>query len=159
AGSPDEPPAGDAPKAEPGSGVTIAVDPATNSLIVLGSPRMSQRIAALAEQLEKQMPAEPGKLRVVALPDAGDARAIAQIVASTAGQIGRATPNNPGGWTGRVAVEADPAGGALIVSANDTDFSTLAELIGAISRPAPSASLTVKVYPLSNVTAQRAVRA
>lgn len=140
-------------------GVTIAVDPATNSLIVLGSPRMAQRVAALAAELERQMPTEPGKIRIVTLPESADARAIAQVVSATAAQVGRAGPGNPGGFSGRVAVDADPGGGALIVSANDTDFAVLSELIAAIARPAPSASLTVKVYPLANVTAQRAARA
>jgi len=157
---PDDPPAPAASKPEPSEApVTIAVDPATNSLIVLGSSRMAQRVAALAAELERQMPAEPGRVRIITLPESADARAVAQVVSSTVRQIGQRSPSNPGGFTGRVAVDADPAGGALIVSANDTDFEPLGELIAAIARPAPSASLTVKIYPLSNITAARAIRA
>ncbi|MBC7834694.1 MAG: hypothetical protein H7Y88_06285, partial [Phycisphaerales bacterium] len=148
--------------------VTIAVDPATNSLVVVGSARMTQRITALAAQLERQMLAEPTRLRIVMLPESADARAVAQIVMSSVRQMGTrsAAPDdlavgggNPAGFTSRVSVEADPAGGALIVSANDTDFAVVSELIAAMARPAPSTSLTVKVYPLTNVTADRALRA
>jgi len=139
--------------------VTIAVDPVTNSLVVIGSSRMAQRVAQLAAELERQMPPEPGRIRIIALPDSADAGAIAQVVSTTIQQIGRRSPDNPGGFTGRVAVQPDPAGGALIVSANDTDYEPLSQLIAAVARPGPSEALTVKVYPLSNVTAQRAIRA
>jgi type II secretion system protein D len=138
--------------------VVIAVDPATNSLIVVGSSRMADRIASLARELEKQMPAEPRKLRVVTLPDDVDASSVSQLVSTTVQQIGQTGPENPGGFTGKVAVQADPMGGALIVTANDADFAAVGELIAAVSRPGPAATLTVKVYPLRSLTAGAAVR-
>lgn len=145
--------------APPEGKVVIAVDPATNSLIVVGSARIADRLAALAAELEKQMPAEPRKLRVVTLPDQIEASSIAGLINSTVQQIGQMGPQNPGGFSGRVGVQADPQGGALIVTANDSDFRTVAELISAVSRPGPASSLTLKVYPLSSLTAASAVRA
>lgn len=139
--------------------VTIAIDPATNSLIVLGSTRLADRIAALAAELERQMPPEPGRVRLVELPEHVDARSLLPVLNSIVGQIGRAGPQNPGGFTGRVALQADPAGDALIVSANDTDFRSVAELIRVLARPDPGARVTVKIYPLENVSAQHAQRA
>ncbi|MBX3358763.1 MAG: hypothetical protein KF745_10065 [Phycisphaeraceae bacterium] len=145
---------------EPAEGtVTIAVDAATNSLIVVGASRTANRVLALAQQLERQMPGEPGKVRVITLPEGVDATSVARLVGSVVSQIGSSSAANPGGFSGRVSAEADPAGGALIVTSNETDFAVLRELIAAVSRPGPSASLTVKVYSLSNVTAQRALRA
>ncbi|MGE4198574.1 MAG: secretin N-terminal domain-containing protein, partial [Phycisphaerales bacterium] len=139
--------------------VTIAVDPRTNSLIVTSSPRLADRIAALATDLQNKMPAEPRKVRVITLPESADAGTLSNRLEATIRQIGQSSPNNPGGFTGRVTVQSDPAGGALIVSSNDTDFQAVSELIAALSRPGPSSSLTVKVYPLSSLTATSASRA
>ena len=63
--------------------VTIAVDPATNSLVIVGSPRLTDRLAALAAELEKQMPAEPSRVRIVALPTSTDAQGLSQIIQQT----------------------------------------------------------------------------
>lgn len=147
-------------KLEDGGGkVTIAVDARTNSLIITSSPRLADRIAALAADLQKKMPAEPRKVKVVTLPETSDTQAIASRLTNTVQQIGQSTPANPGGFTGRVSIQADPAGGALIVSSNDTDFRALSELIAALSRPGPSSNLTVKVYPLTSLTAASASKA
>src|SRR6185436_18006757 len=115
-----------------------------------GSPRMTDRLAALAADLEKQMPAEPSRVRIVNLPATLDAQALAQLIQQTVQQLGRAGPANPGGFTGPVSVSPDPAGGAVIVWANDTDFASVGELIKALSQPEPGAALTVKVYPLTS---------
>lgn len=158
-----EPPANpdpDSPPSVASPGITIAVDPATNSLIVLGSPRATDRIAALAAQLEKQMPAEPTRCRIVALPGGADAEPLAQIIRQTVQQIGRAGAANPGGFTGQVSCSSDPAGGALFVWANDTDFRSVTDLIKAVAQlDGGGAALTIKVYPLSSVTAAKAIQA
>lgn len=144
---------------QPTGEVTIAVDPATNSLIVVGSPRMTDRLAELAAMLEKQMPAEPAQVQVVTLPEAADAAAIKQVLDETVRQVGRTGPGNPGGFTGPVSVSPDPQGGALIVWANQTDFETIRQVIASVVQLRASTELTVKVYPLSMVQADSAVRA
>src|SRR4051812_46063887 len=101
------------------------------------------------------MPAEPRRLRVVPLPEAVDARAVTGIVQGAVTQIGRSGPDNPAGVTGPGGGSVDPAGGALLVAANDTDFVPLGELIAALARPQDATGLTVKVYPLVNTTAAR----
>jgi type II secretion system protein D len=136
--------------------VTIAVDPASNSLVVLGSPRVTDRLVALAAQLEKNLPAEPTEVRVVTLPEGMDAQPIVQIVNQTIQQLGRKGPNNPGGFSGPVSIASDPTGSAVIVLANETDFETIGQLVGAVSQLSASRSLTVKVYPLASIPASRA---
>lgn len=147
------------PSTRPAEDVVIAVDPITNSLMIVGSPRMTEHLASLAAELERQMPAEPTRVRIVTLPDGADARALSQIIEQTVRQLGRATAINPGGLTGSVSTIPDPTGGALIVWANDTDYSTISQLIASISRLEPSAALTVKIYPLSLISATNAARA
>lgn len=137
----------------------IAVDPATNSLIVIGSPRLTERVAALAAQLESQLPAQPVGVRLVQLPESVNPSTVAQLITQTVRQIGQGTKGNPGGFTGRVAAVPDTAGQALVVWANDTDFETVRELIAGVSRLGKSAELTVKVYPLTNASADRTATA
>lgn len=139
--------------------VRIAVDPGSNSLVVVGSPRLTDRIAALAAQLEEQMPAEPSSVRIVTLPTGADAGAIAQLVNQTVGQVGTAGPGNPGGFTGRVTARPDPTGSAIIVWANSTDFESVGALVASVSQLGSDTALTVKNYPLANITADRAQQA
>ncbi len=137
--------------------VRIAVDPATNTLMIIGSDRMTQRIAALADELQRQMPTEPTGVRIVELPESTDARRVAQVVLQTVRQVGTANARNPGGFSGRVAVSADPDGRAVIVWANETDFESVRELIAGLSRLDEADRLEVKVFPLANVTARSAL--
>lgn len=148
------------PKAgEPEPTVTIAVDKATNSLLIVGSPRTADRLAALALQLQSQMPPEPTGVRLVTIPPAIDSATLAQIVNQTVGQIGRASATNPGGLTGPVSITPDPTGSALVVLANDADFAVVGELIGSLTQLGSTAKMAVKVYPLVNTTAPRAMAA
>jgi type II secretion system protein D len=147
------------PPAEDDAGVTIAVDPATNTLMIVGSPRMTDRLAALVGQLQSQMPAEPSSVRLVSIPTSMDAPTLAQVVNQTVSQLGRMSPANPGGFTGAVTITPDPTGSALIVVCNQTDFETVGALIASMSQLGSTATMAVKVYPLVNTTAPRAMAA
>jgi type II secretory pathway component GspD/PulD (secretin) len=153
-----------APAVEPGAlddpdgaQITIAVDPATNSIVVLGSPRSIERVTALAQQIQQQMPVLPATIKYITLPEQVDAQATARLIQQTLGQI---TP--PGGTRGalrqRAAVIADPVGNALIVACNDVDFKTVGRLIAALSQGPAADQVLVKVYPLATVTAHRAAQ-
>jgi len=135
--------------------MTIAVDEQTNSLILFGSERSIDRVASLADQLQDQLPAEPGDVRYIALPDAVDARNVRRMVQQTLRQM---TP--PGGRRGeffrRVSVMDDRAANALIVVANDRDFEMVGELISTFAQPPSAEQMLVKVYPLETITADRA---
>ena len=140
-------------------GVTIGVDPATNSLIVVGSPRLTDRLAALASQLESSLPAEPGKVRIITLPETVDAPTVAGLVNQTVASIGRARVDNPSGFTAAVTVAPDPTGGALIVWANDTDFAVVGELIASMTHPRSGTTMSLRVIPLESMTAPQVVQA
>ncbi len=159
--SSDKAGANDAPPPSGGDAdtVTIAVDPVTNSLIISGSTWATQRAQALANELQRQLPAEPLEVTVVQLPDAAEAWTVSQVVNAAIGQIGHAGGDNPGGFTGRCSVQPDPNGSALIVSANATDLKTIAQVISAVATPHPGSDLTVKAYPLANTSATGLLRA
>jgi len=152
-------PAAQAPRAVDEGGITIAVDRASNSLMLLGSPRMTDRLARLIADLEKQMPAEPTGVRVVTLPTSVDADAVTNLLQQTVRQIGRTSAGNPGGFTGPVSVLPDPAGAALIILANDSDFETMRQLVASVAQLDHATPVTIKIYPLVTVTANRAITA
>ncbi|MCH8822271.1 MAG: hypothetical protein IH984_02070 [Planctomycetes bacterium] len=135
--------------------VTIAVDPETNSLIIVGSPRAIERIIALVEQLESQLPAAPSSIHYVGLPQAVDAKSISTLIDQT---LRRMTPagGKPGDLRRRVAVIADITNNALIIACNDIDFEVIGDLIAALSQPASVDKTVVKIYSLKTITAERA---
>lgn len=139
--------------------ITIAVDPRTNSLVLIGSERATQRVAELAARIQNELPAEPGRVRIIKLDPNADAQAIANLINASVRQIGQLSDTNPGGLTGRVAVIADRDSSSLVLSANDTDFETVSAIIGAVSSPGAAADFGVKVYRLANVRAERVVEA
>ncbi len=144
---------------EPPGAVTIAVDPATNSLIVLGSTRIAEHISRLVEDLQTQFPRSPTSVHLVRLPEGVDPRAVTNIVRETIRQVGAASRDNPGGLTGRVAVSPDVTGGGVVVWANDADFEVVGRLIGSLASGQSTTSLSVRVYPLTNIDANQAARA
>lgn len=145
-----EPPANDEP------GVTIAVDPATNSLMIVGSPRTTEQLAELAAMLQDQMPGDPATVRVVTLPAGIDQQSLSQLVGQTITTIGRRSTTNPGGFTGPVSLLPDPTGNALVVLSNSTDFETIGSLIAGVAQVSGASQLTIKVYPLNSVSARQA---
>ncbi|MBN4082671.1 hypothetical protein JYS44_00385, partial [Phycisphaeraceae bacterium AH-315-B13] len=139
--------------------VVITVDPKTNTLIVMGSTVMTDRIAELAAEIERMAPPSPTRARIIRLPAGVDPNAVAQILARTSQQIGQRSDTNPGGFTGRVAAAPDRAGNSIVVWANDTDFESVRPLIAAMAQPVSTSPRVVKVYPLSTVRANRAITA
>jgi type II secretion system protein D len=131
--------------------VTIAVDDATNSLLLLGSPRAIERITALIQQMQQQMPAAAGRIRSIALPPDLDARHIANMVTQA---LAKFTP--AGGAAGdvsrRVSIIADGPSNALIIAASDRDFDVVADLIAAIGKP-PSQKFPVRTITLTKAAA------
>ncbi|MHC4422942.1 MAG: secretin N-terminal domain-containing protein, partial [Planctomycetota bacterium] len=129
--------------------------PDTNSLIIVGAPRSIERVADLARQLLDQIPAAPGRVRYIGLPEGVDARTTSMLIVQTISQM---TP--PGGRRGdlrrRVAVVADQTNNALIVTCNEKDFEIVGDLVAALSRPSTTEQIVVKVYALQTITADRA---
>ncbi|MCL4196703.1 MAG: hypothetical protein KJZ69_04355 [Phycisphaerales bacterium] len=121
------------PEEEPD--IIIAVDEATNSLIIVGSPAANRRLAQLAEQIQSQIPGLPEHIRYLALDERANANQVATVVNNMVNQMRRR--GAAGGLTGEVAVIADQQGSGLIVSANDVDFEVIGRVITAMNRFTP----------------------
>jgi type II secretion system protein D len=128
--------------------VTIAVDPVTNSIVIMGSPRAVERAAELAAQVEEELPPAPARVRIVALPREIDADATARLLSETL----RRLP----GLGARSAVFADRAGNALVVVATDVGFATIGDLLAALADRRSAQEVVVKLYPLQTIRADRA---
>ncbi len=143
--------------AESGPAVSIAVDPNTNSLVLIGSDRAVTRVRSLLDQVLTQIPKAPGRLRRIELGDRADATRLSRLLTQSLRQV---TP--PAGRMGdlsrRVSVMADPDTNALLVTATDSDFETVAALIKAVAAPTDDRAAVIKVYPLASGGADRAAR-
>lgn len=139
--------------------ITIAADPDTNSLVILGSSFAVDRVMQLARVLESQLPAASTRIRIVELGDAADPRTTANLVNATLRQLGRRSQDNPSGLTGRVAVIPDSSSGTLIVAANDIDFEAVTPILTATASRALPETRTVRVLDLETITADAATRA
>ena len=137
--------------------VSIAVDPNTNSLVLIGSDRAVTRVRHLLDQVLAQLPKAPGRLRRIELGDRADAARLSRLLTQTMRQV---TP--PAGRMGdlarRVSVMSDPDTNALFVTATDPDFETVTALIKAVAAPTHDRAAVVKVYPLASGGADRAAR-
>ncbi|HMN96285.1 MAG TPA: secretin N-terminal domain-containing protein [Phycisphaerales bacterium] len=138
--------------------VTIAVDERTNSLIVVGSERGVERIAALARQAQEQVPATPVALRVVTLDPASDPERLRALLVEV---LQRITPGGgvPGDLARRVAVLADPTMNALVIAASERDFATVADVLVAIGRVPPAEEIPVRTIVLERASASAVAQA
>jgi type II secretion system protein D len=148
---------GDRKDEENDADVVIAVDPTTNSLVVLGSPRAVERVKLLAAQAQEQLPSEGTGIHAIPLPEDVSADRLRALVAKTLESM---TP--PGGNRGdlarRVGIIADPGTRSLVITSTDADFETVAALVAAYARAPASEEVTVRSYNLANVSADRAAK-
>ncbi len=142
---------------EPEPDVVITVDPRTNAILLMGSARATARAEEMLRVLQEQLPPDPGRVRLVNLPDGVPAWTVANVINATASRLGRISDQNPGGLTGAVSVVADPRGGALVIACNDTDFEVIGPLVGSLAQPGDATDVAVRVYELGSVPADRAV--
>jgi type II secretion system protein D len=131
-------------------GVRLAVDPQTNTLIVVGPPKIAERVERLIRELEAQFPAEASAIRLIEMPAGVDPQGLAQMIQQAAARAGRVSAENPGGFTGAVSAAADRGSATLIVWANDTDFASLRPLIAGLARTASGE------HPIRSVKVERA---
>ncbi|MDG2029601.1 MAG: secretin N-terminal domain-containing protein [Phycisphaerales bacterium] len=135
--------------------IVIAVDPETNSLVVMGSPRAVARVRALATQAQDELPLEGSRIRSIQLPKDVSADRLRALVVQTLQSM---TPS--GGKRGdlarRVGVIADPGTRSLVVTATDSDFETVAAMIAAYARGPEGIEVAIRSYTLANVSADRA---
>ncbi len=145
----------DASSEEDEAEIVVAIDPETNSLVVLGSPRELDRFAALAEEVEGRLPEAGSVVTTITLPPEVEVRNVANIVNQT---IRRMVP--AGGRSGDLArsttVVPDVASNALIVAARESDMELIGQLVASAARPADAAAVVVRLYPLADVSAARA---
>ena len=135
--------------------IVIAIDPDTNSLVVLGPPRELDRLAALADEVEDNLPEEGGIIRMVPLPAGMDAKSVAGIVNQTIRMVVPA-----GGVRGdlarRAMVIADPIANSVIVTCRDDEFPLIADLIASSAREPDAPKVVVRVFPLTETSVERA---
>jgi len=147
----------DASSDDPEPDITVAVDEATNSLVIIGSARAVDRAAGLASQIEDRLPAQPGTVHYITLDENANAQAITQLLNQTLQQL---SPGGRGNNTiaRRVGVLADQPNNAIILICSDTDFATVGDILAAITIASDADRLPLTVMELEVVRADQAAR-
>ena len=144
-------------EAAPEPDITIAFDEASNSIVIIGSSRAVERVAGLAAQIQDRLPSQPGAVRYITLDAGSSAQAVAGLLQQTLQQLSATQAVNP--IARRVAVLADATNNALILICNESDFTTVGNILAAITIPAPGGDqLPLTVIELDAVRADQAVR-
>lgn len=145
-----------APVDEEDAPPTIAVDPATNALVLIGSRRWVERMAQLAQQIAEQLPAPSTEVRVIQIPEGLDVNRLRALLAEAMRVV---TPpgGRPGDLSRRVSVIADAPGRALIVAATEIDFQQIAPILAALSRTSEPGVVSVETLEPRFVTAPQAI--
>ncbi len=134
--------------------ITVAIDEATNSLVIIGSERAVNRAASLAQQIQDRLPAMPGAVRYITLDEGANAQAVANLLTQT---IERLSANQgAGAISRRVAVLADQPNNAIILVCNDADFATVGDILAAITVASDTADLPLTVIELESMRADQA---
>lgn len=137
--------------------VTIAIDEATNSIVIIGSSRAVDRATTLADQIQDRLPAQPGVVHFVTLDEGADVRAVVQLLNQTLQQLSPG-PRNANTIARRVGVLADQANNAVILICNDTDFATVGEILAAITVAPKTDRFPLTVIELEVVRPDQASR-
>jgi len=165
----DDPPAAEAPaepaadaptpaaKSAPDAPPVIAVDPGTNSLVLLGSRRWVDRMMQLAQQVAEQLPPPATEVRVIELPEGLDPNRLRGLL-SEAMRVVTPPGGRPGDLSRRVSVMADGPGRSLIVAATDGDFRQIAPILAALSRSSVSSEVAVATLEVRFVPAVEAIQ-
>ncbi len=148
-----EPDAADA--AADGPPVTIAVDPETNAIVVLGPPRSLERIERLARQVAEQLPSAARPVRAIPLPASVDVNRVRQLTVEVLRRMAPAG-GTPGQLLDRTGIVADETTNTLFVVAADADFRTIGRLVAGFASGGSAEGMTVRVYPLTSTTPSRA---
>ncbi|MHC4809018.1 MAG: secretin N-terminal domain-containing protein [Planctomycetota bacterium] len=147
-------PAVDDPAAD-GPPVTIAVDPESNAIVVLGPPRSLERIERLARQVAEQLPSAARPVRAIPLPASVDVNRVRQLTVEVLRRMAPAG-GTPGQLVQRTGIVADETTNTLFVVAADADFRTIGRLVAGFATGGAAEGMTVRVYPLTSTTPSRA---
>ena len=135
--------------------IVVAVDPETNSLVIVGAPRELQRFVELAEQAESELPAEGSIVRSIPLPKTVDVKSVANVVKQTiAMMIPAGGKRND--LARRAAIIPDEATHSLFIACQRSDLDLISQVVAAAARPAVAEKVVVRVYRFTDASAERA---
>ena len=138
--------------------VSIAVDPETNSLVLLGGDRAVRRARALLDQLVRQAPSAPGRLRRIELGKNYDAKRLTALLNQA---LGTMTPQGGrrGDYAKRVVIVPDPTGRAILLTCSDHDFKTVAQVLQAMAPAGETSTVGPRTIALKRADAGQVARA
>ena len=109
----------------------VAVDPATNSLVYLGSPESIESATALVNELAVELPPPPAEILSIELPESINPGALTKLLRDALLQLDVA------GGTSRarkIGILPNPDSNALVVTGSESDLDLVTQLLAANQR-------------------------
>ena len=128
----------------------VAVDPATNSLVYLGSPESIESATALVNELAAELPPPPAEILSIELPPSVDPGALTKLLRDALLQLDVA------GGTSRakkIGILPNPESNTLVVTGSESDLELVTQLLAAIAKPAGDVPREARVFRLENADA------
>ena len=128
----------------------VAVDPATNSLVYLGSPESIESATALVNELAAELPPPPAEILSIELPESIDPSALTKLLRDALLQLDVA------GGTSRarkIGILPNPDSNALVVTGSESDLDLVTQLLAAIAKPTGDVPREARVFRLEKAAA------
>ena len=128
----------------------VAVDPATNSLVYLGSPESIESATALVNELAAELPPPPAEILSIELPPSVDPGALTKLLRDALLQLDVA------GGTSRakkIGILPNLESNTLVLTGSESDLELVTQLLAAIAKPAGDVPREARVFRLENADA------
>jgi general secretion pathway protein D len=122
----------------------FAVDERTNTLYLVGTPKLIKEVASLVEKLDRPLNVEEGNIHIVRLKFA-----FAEDTAKVLEKLFQGKSRKNIGLKGEVKVVADKSSNSLIVLASPEDFKLVKEVISGIDIKRPQVFVEVQIVEMS----------
>ena len=122
----------------------FAVDDRTNTLYLVGTPKVIEEVSSLVKELDKPLKVEEGNVHIVKLN-----YAFAEDISKVLAKLLSGRSRRDIGLTGNVELVADRASNSLIVLSSPNDFRVVKEIVSNIDIKRPQVFVEVQIVEMS----------
>ena len=122
----------------------FAVDERTNTLYIVGTPKVLEEVSSLVKELDKPLNLEEGNVHIIKLK-----YSFAEDTAKVLNSLFKGESRKNIGLKGKVKVVADKSSNSLIVLASPEDFKLVKEVVSSIDIKRPQVFVEVQIVEMS----------
>ena len=122
----------------------FAVDERTNTLYIVGTPKVLEEVSSLVKELDRPLNLEEGNVHIIKLK-----YSFAEDTAKVLNSLFKGESRKNIGLKGEVKVVADKSSNSLIVLASPEDFKLVKEVVSSIDIKRPQVFVEVQIVEMS----------